>query len=153
MAYASSPALPPVPRVQIQPVDCFKQSWAAIKEQYWLMLGVCFVGMMVGGTVPVVIFGPMFCGIYLCLLQRLAGQRVEFATLFKGFDFFKESLLATLIMVGFSLLFMLPVLVVYLAVFFIGIPMMVAGDKPEFSCLIISIFFLVYLVFIVTIAR
>jgi hypothetical protein len=46
-----------------------------------------------------ILLGPMMCGIYLCLLRRHAGQRVSFEMLFKGFDYFVQGLIATLIMV------------------------------------------------------
>jgi uncharacterized membrane protein len=89
--------LPEVHRVSIKPVECLKEGYALIKDQYWLFLGITVVGLLIGGAVPVVIIGPMMCGIYLCLLQRMRGEEVKFETLFKGFDFFMPSLIASLI--------------------------------------------------------
>jgi uncharacterized membrane protein len=89
--------LPEVHKVSIQPVECLKEGYALIKDQYWLFLGITVVGLLIGGAVPVVIIGPMMCGIYLCLLQRMRGEEVKFETLFKGFDFFMPSLIASLI--------------------------------------------------------
>ena len=37
------------------------------------------------------------CGIYLALFRRRRGEIVEFGILFKGFDYFGESIVATLI--------------------------------------------------------
>ena len=147
MAYALQPVLPDIQKVPIQPVDCVKRSWAAIKDQYWLFLGVTLVGVLVGGAVPVVLMGPMMCGIYLCYLQKLGGVEVEFATLFQGFDHFKDSLLATLIMVGSSLVFILPVVGVYVAGLFVAIPMM-AEENPGGGLLFVLVIVAFYLVLI-----
>jgi hypothetical protein len=52
-----------------------------------------------------ILLGPFMCGIYYCLLRREAGRRVTFDMLFRGFDYFVQSLIAALVQV-------LPVLVV-----------------------------------------
>ncbi len=89
--------LPEFRRASIKPVECLKEAYALIKDQYWLFLGITVVGLLIGGAVPIVIIGPMMCGIYMCLLQRMRGEEVKFETLFKGFDFFVPSLIASLI--------------------------------------------------------
>lgn len=88
---------PEIRRGAVSPMECLKEGWAGIKDQYWLFLGIVFVGAFVGGAVPVVLFGPMMCGVYLCLLRKLRGQPVEFAMLFKGFDYFLPGLVAAAI--------------------------------------------------------
>src|SRR6185503_4655342 len=60
-------------------------------------LGIVFVGAFIGGAVPVVLYGPMMCGVFLCLLRKLRGQPVEFALMFKGFDYFVPGLVAAAI--------------------------------------------------------
>ncbi|MEP6705904.1 MAG: hypothetical protein ABJC05_00210 [Pyrinomonadaceae bacterium] len=89
--------LPEFRKASIKPVECLKEAYALIKDQYWLFLGITVVGLLIGGAVPIVIIGPMMCGIYMCLLQRMRGEEVKFETLFKGFDFFTPSLIASLI--------------------------------------------------------
>lgn len=102
----------------IRPVECLKAGWALIKGEYWLFLGIAFVGLLIGGAVPFgILMGPMMCGIYMALLSRMRGERVEFGALFKGFDFFGESVIATIIQVVPVLVLLVPL---YL-VFFIGI--------------------------------
>jgi len=81
----------------IKPVECIKEGWALIKDQYWLFLGIVFVGVIVGGAVPIVLIGPMMVGIYLCFFRRMRGEPVEFGNLFKGFDYFAQGLIAALI--------------------------------------------------------
>ncbi len=81
----------------VRPVECVKEGWAMIKDQFWLIFAVCLVGMLLAGIVPFgIILGPMMCGIYLCLLQKLDRRQTSFETLFKGFDYFLPSFIATL---------------------------------------------------------
>ena len=54
----------------IKPVECIKEGWALIKDQYWLFFGISIVGILIGGAVPIVLIGPMMAGIFLCLFQR-----------------------------------------------------------------------------------
>jgi hypothetical protein len=81
----------------IAPMGCLKEGWAGVKDQYWLFLGIVFIGAFVGGAVPIVLFGPMMCGVWLCLLRKLRGESVEFGMLFKGFDYFVPGLVAAAI--------------------------------------------------------
>jgi uncharacterized membrane protein len=81
----------------ISPVECLKEGWQTIKDRYWLFLGLTLVAMLVGGAVPVVLIGPMTCGLYLCLFAKMRGEPVEFAMLFKGFDYFMQGLVAAAI--------------------------------------------------------
>jgi len=90
--------LPAFKRGAIEPIECLKAGWALIKDRYWLFLGITVVGILIAGLVPLgILMGPMMCGIYLVLFQQMRGRPVEFAMLFRGFDYFVESLLATLI--------------------------------------------------------
>ena len=68
----------------IKPVECLKEAWGLIKDQYWLFLGICAVGMLIGSAFAIALMGPMICGIYLCLFQRMRGEPVKFENLFKG---------------------------------------------------------------------
>jgi uncharacterized membrane protein len=81
----------------IQPMECLKAGWATIKDRYWLFLGITLVAMLIGGAVPIVLIGPMMCGLYLCLFARMRGEEVQFDRLFKGFDYFVPGLVAAAI--------------------------------------------------------
>jgi uncharacterized membrane protein len=81
----------------IKPVECVKEAWALIKDQYWLFLGIILVGVFIGGAVPIVLSGPMMVGIFICLFRRMRGEPVEFGMLFKGFDHFAQALIAALL--------------------------------------------------------
>src|SRR6266536_212004 len=87
----------PFKRGVVQPTLCLKIGRNLIKDQYWLFVGMSTVGFLLGSFVPFgILLGPLMCGIYLSLFQCRRGQKVEFANLFKGFDYFGESVIATL---------------------------------------------------------
>jgi hypothetical protein len=105
-------------RITIRPVECLKASKELMGEQYWLFCGISVVGILIASAVPLgILMGPMMCGIYYCYLRRMRGETVEFGMLFKGFDYFAESLVATLILVGVTLVVMLPMYCLFLAGF------------------------------------
>ena len=81
----------------VAPIDCLKEGWETIKDQYWLFLGLTIVTMLVGGAVPIVLVGPMMCGLYLCFFAKMRGEPIEFGMLFKGFDYFVPGLVAAAI--------------------------------------------------------
>lgn len=84
----------------IRPVECFREGWELIKDQYWLIFAITFVGMLIGGIIPFgIAIGAMFCGIYYCLFQKMSGRRVEFEGLFKGFNYFLPGLVASLVII------------------------------------------------------
>lgn len=96
----------------IKPVECVKEAWALIKDQYWLFLGIILVGVFIGGAVPIVLMGPMMVGIYICLFRKMRGEPVEFGMLFKGFDHFAQSLIAALLQMIPMVIVMVPMYVI-----------------------------------------
>src|SRR5437588_2759431 len=84
-------------RNAITPMECIKEGWALIKDQYWLFFGISLVGLLIGGVVPIVLLGPMMVGIFLCLQRRQRNQPVEFSLLFKGFDQFVPGLIVAVL--------------------------------------------------------
>ncbi len=84
----------------IQPVECMKEGWELIKDQYWLIFAITLVGMIIASVVPFgILLGAMICGIYYCLFQKLNGQAVTFEGLFKGFDYLVPGLVASLVLI------------------------------------------------------
>ncbi len=85
---------------QIRAVECFQEGWELIKPHYWIMLAITFVGILIGGLIPLGIgLGAMYCGIYYVLFGLADGKRPDFNDLFKGFNYFIPALIATLILV------------------------------------------------------
>ena len=104
----------PFRRGAISPVECLSEGWNLVKDQYWLFLGICAVAMMIGGAVPLgILMGPMMCGVYLCFFGKRRGQPIEFGTLFKGFDYFGQSVVA-------AILHVVPVMAIIIPAYLFG---------------------------------
>lgn len=110
-------------------MKCLREGWETIKDRYWLFLGITFVAMLIGGAVPVVLVGPMTCGLYLCLFAKMRGEPFEFATLFKGFDYFMPGLVAAAIQTLPVLLIVAIGQVIFVAFTLIVLPTQ-RGDGP-----------------------
>jgi hypothetical protein len=110
----------------VRPLECLSRGWAMIKDRYWLFLGIALVGVLLGSIGPLgILMGPCMCGIYYCLMRHEFRRPVEFGMLFKGFDYFLQSWIA-------SLLMLIPLLVVIVPayiVFFVSI-LSTMGDRP-----------------------
>lgn len=105
-------------RGAVKPLECLRGGWNLIKGQYWLFLGITAVGILIGSFGPMaILLGPMMCGIYLCMFARIRGERVSFELLFKGFDYFAQSVIATLIQVVPVMLLLLPVYIIFFVLF------------------------------------
>lgn len=113
----------------IKPVEIYKEAWAIMKERYWLVFGIVIVGMLIGGAVPIILIGPMMCGMFLCLFDLIDGRELKFETLFKGFDYIWKSLLV-------SVLIFVPIFIVLFTIYIPMIAMAIAGPKMSESELI-----------------
>jgi hypothetical protein len=97
-----------VQRARISPIGCYIEGKEFLGAEYGQFLGICLVGLLIGGLVPIVLYGPAFCGMALCFLSRARGERASFELLFKGFDYFVPSLIATLIYMGIGFVLIIP---------------------------------------------
>ena len=85
-------------RNAVEPTVCIKAGWSLIKDQYWLFLGMSLLTILIGGLVPFgILLGPMMCGVFLALFKRMRGETVDSGLFFKGFDYFGNSVVATLL--------------------------------------------------------
>lgn len=133
----------------IQPVECIKEGWALIKDQYWLFFGLTIVALLLGGAVPIVLMGPMMVGLFMCFFERLASRPFEFGLLFKGFDHFVNGLVVTAIKV-------IPMLIIMVPFYFIMVATMMATmprgqASPEEMSRFMTSFFGIEMVFFVVI--
>lgn len=84
---------------QIKAIECYKEGWAIIKDDYWLMFAIALVGGLIGGMTLYVLLGAMICGIFICFLQKIDTGKVDFDNLWKGFSHFLPSFLVMLVIV------------------------------------------------------
>ena len=135
----------------IKPVECVKEAWALIKDQYWLFLGIILVGVFIGGAVPIVLSGPMMVGIFICLFRRMRGEPVEFGNLFKGFDYFAQSLIAALIQMIPMVVIIVPFYIIMFVFMMTSMPRGGGRMDPDESARFMFTFFGLEIVFVTVI--
>ena len=134
----------------VQPVECLKAGWELVRDQYWLFVGMCAVAMIVGSAVPLgILMGPMMCGLYLTFFSKRRGLPIEFGMLFKGFDYFGQSVVA-------ALLHIIPIMAVIIpAYIFLYVGMfaaMAAGNATDSGpAALLGVFFVVILFYLVVV--
>jgi uncharacterized membrane protein len=117
-------------RKAIEPTECLKSANALIKDKYWLFVGMCLVGLLVGSAVPLgILMGPMMCGLYLTYFKKRRGELIEFGDLFKGFDYFAQSVVATLLHVIPIVIIVVPAYILFYVFFILSVA--VQGDEPN----------------------
>ena len=106
----------------IKPVECVREGWELIKNDYWILFAIGLVGGLIGGFTMYILFGAMICGIFYSYLQAIDGKPVSFDSLWKGFEFFVPGLIVTLFIV-------VPMIIVYILIYLPFIIAAVMGPK------------------------
>src|SRR5215213_2246948 len=120
----------PYRRNAVGPVECITAGWELVKGQYWLFVGMCVVSMLIGSAVPAgILLGPMMCGLYFAFFKLRRGEPIEFAMLFKGFDYFGPSLIATLLHIVPILAIVIPAYVFFYVSLIVSV--IAQGDDPN----------------------
>lgn len=137
----------------VQPTECVKAAWELVKERYWLFLGIIIVGLLIGSAVPLgILMGPMMCGIYLALFSTRRGQPIEFGTLFKGFDYFGPSVIATLLHAVPIMAIVVPAYILfYVVIILTAATQGDRGGEPAVGLAVMAFFAVMYLIIIVLI--
>jgi len=141
-------------RNAVEPMKCLRAGWNLIKDQYWLFVGMTAVGVIIGSVVPLgILMGPMMCGLYLALFQTRRGQPIEFGILFKGFDYFGDSVVATLLHLIPIVVILVPTYILFYVGFF-AMMMSQGGAEPDPGVMLgffgfFAIFWLVMIVLLI----
>src|SRR5690606_37230010 len=69
---------------RLRPIEIYKEAWQILKQDYLMNFIIVFVGVMAVSFFPVVIFGPLMCGVYYVLLKRYDRRAVAYDDLFAG---------------------------------------------------------------------
>ena len=92
--------------------DWIREGWEIfISDAGMFMLAGLVYALLTGLCFPI-LFGPLTCGLYLMIFERMRGGRIDIGRLFAGFDYFGQSLVAGLI---------------YCALIFVGMLLVVVG--------------------------
>ena len=106
----------------IRPVECMKEGWELIKQDYWLLFAITLVGLLIGGASLYILVGAMVCGIFYCYLQKIDGKPVLFDGLWKGFEWWVPGLIATVFII-------VPMIAVYIIIYLPFIAAAIMGSK------------------------
>jgi uncharacterized membrane protein len=92
------------------------EGWRMVKADMGTFILLAIVFSALNAMVPVLLQGPLIAGLQIFCMKKLLGRRAEFADLFKGFNFFVPTLVASLVISLFvfcgTLLCIIPGLVV-----------------------------------------
>ncbi len=113
-------------RRPIEPFDCIAQAQRMIAPQYWLFVALAAVTYLLGSIGPFyLLLGPLVCGLHLCLRAAERGERASFDLLFKGFEWFGQCAIASLVALA-------PTLVVIVSMYIgFAIALLSASDWGE----------------------
>jgi len=88
----------PPATVQVRAGHWVGEGWRLVKPDLGTFILLALVLGVLSAAVPVILQGPLLAGFYIFTMKKLAGRRTEFADLFKGFNFFVPTLVASLLM-------------------------------------------------------
>jgi hypothetical protein len=143
-------------RAAVEPIECLKAGFDTVKNHYWLFVGITAVGMLIASVVPFgLLMGPMMCGIYLAYFKVRRGELAEFGDLFKGFDYFGQSLIATLIHIIPIMIVFVPSYIAFYVSLFLMMPRQ--GGEPDPAAMltffgVFAIFWFVIIVFVMVVS-
>ena len=122
----------PFRRNAVEPTQCIKGGWELIKNKYWLFVGMTLVALLIGSAVPLgILLGPMMCGLYLTFFKMRRGEPIEFGTMFKGFDYFGQSVVAALLHTVPIIAVVVPAYLLFYVSMFVSMAAAGAGDEPN----------------------
>src|SRR5689334_10291721 len=122
----------PFRRNAIEPMQCIKGGWDLLKNHYWLFVAMTLIAILIGSAVPLgILLGPMMCGLYLALFKTRRGESIEFGTLFKGFDYFGQSVVAALLHTVPIIAIVVPAYLLFYVGMFVSMAAAGSGDEPH----------------------
>lgn len=130
---------------QIRPVECYKEGWELIKNDYWILFAVAIVGAVIGGISLYILLGAMACGIFYTYLQKIDTGTTSFENLWKGFNYLLPGLIVTMVIV-------VPMLFVYALIYVPVIMAMMMGarlSQEEFMGMLVGVLAIDFVIILV----
>jgi len=73
------------------------EAWGIVKNDLGAYVLLAIVFTIISGAVPIILQGPMIAGFHIYTMRKLENRPAELADLFKGFNFFVPTLVATIL--------------------------------------------------------
>jgi hypothetical protein len=103
---------------------CLSEGWNLVKDDYLIYLGASLFGLFLLYLLPLILQGPVYCGMFILVFQKMRAKPLSFDSFFDGFNHFLQSLLVTLVTV-------IPGLVLTVIVVVVAIVIVVSGATLE----------------------
>lgn len=85
-----------VPEVKIG--DWLREGWDVFVSDVGMFILASLVYNVLNGICFPILYGPLTCGMFLMIFDRMGGDKADIKRLFSGFDFFGTSVVAGLIL-------------------------------------------------------
>ena len=95
--FSAPPPFVPPATVDVKTGAWISEGWEIVKADLGGMALLTLVFMLVNGVIPIVLTGPTMIGFYIYISKRLMGRPAELGDLFKGFNWFVPSLVASIL--------------------------------------------------------
>jgi uncharacterized membrane protein len=94
-----APAAPwtPPATVEVHAGRWVSEGWALVTADLGNYVLLALVFTILSSAVPVILQGPMIAGFHIFTMKKLMGRNAEFADLFKGFNYFVPTLVASIV--------------------------------------------------------
>lgn len=113
-------------RTDLRPSELLVRARKLVADDYWLFFGMTAVAWILASCVPFkILLGPMMCGVFLTYRAKQAGHPIEFGHLWRGFDHFKESLIAALLELVLTFVAVSP----FVALYMVGVFTFASGKQ------------------------
>ena len=96
---AGAPAEPWTPpgAVEVHAGRWVSEGWSLVTADLGNYVLMALVFLVLSSAVPVILQGPMIAGLHIFTMKKLMGRRAELADLFKGFNYFVPTLVASIV--------------------------------------------------------
>jgi hypothetical protein len=96
------PWMPPT-GIKSQSSRWISAGWRLVKADLGTYVLLCLVLTVLSSAVPIVLQGPLLAGFHIFCIKKMLNRRAELGDLFKGFDYFLPTFVASLIISVFVL--------------------------------------------------
>jgi uncharacterized membrane protein len=87
----------PPAAVEVRAGHWVDEGWQMVKADIGTFILLTLVFAVLNSMVPMILHGPLIAGFHIFCMKKILNRRTDFADLFKGFDFFVPTLVASLL--------------------------------------------------------